>query len=254
MASAQLVVRVKRRREDEPTADLVVEATAKRHHMDASSIAMRLVDTVAPGQWSFDEGLPTSWLKAAAHSGTWGEVLRRLPNVDSSSYGAERPRPALQEVERRRLPGTCAVGGVSVQLIDVEPVSHQSQLQWTSPMSASMLSAALGAPPPSSIFTCDGVPLVSSKVVEPQSALGAHERRSDQEGDFVWDVYVPSDTMRGGLDDIYDDWPCSSAFVRLAAPAFDGDEWEDFDDIDDSQSDRGSRDFASDSSDGDSDL
>mmetsp|Transcript_115119 Transcript_115119/g.298492 ORF Transcript_115119/g.298492 Transcript_115119/m.298492 type:complete len:301 (-) Transcript_115119:7-909(-) len=217
------LVRVKRPRDVEPLPELLVEAShfGKRRRVGVASAALRLVDSVSAGQWTFHEGLPPDLSKAASA-------------VSAASSGASaverhRPRevrkraPVLQEAARRVVAGS---SGEAVQLVDVE-----------------VTAAAVTAPAPKPVlsgFLIDGQPLVATPCpVAAPAAAGAAEAPSEEDGDYVWDVYAASDFSLGaGVDG-------SSALLRLSAPltAEDDDddddlsELEDFGDIDDDSSD-----------------
>eukprot|EP00931_Biecheleriopsis_adriatica_P073428 TRINITY_DN47710_c0_g1_i1.p1 TRINITY_DN47710_c0_g1~~TRINITY_DN47710_c0_g1_i1.p1 ORF type:complete len:253 (+),score=64.25 TRINITY_DN47710_c0_g1_i1:70-828(+) len=204
----RLLVRVKRRRDEEPLPEILVEdpapradSAAKRLRPDAAAAALRLVDSVGSRQWPDEEdALPASWLRAAAHS------TGSTSSVGGTFWQKLNALPELHEAGRRLVGGST---GEAVQLIDVERPGGRE---------ASGPQLLTG-------FTIDGVEMFASPCGPPSSGEDA-----DME-DFVWDVYTLSD-----------DPPASaaSASVRLLEPMFGMDEnataLEDLEDIDDSQS------------------
>eukprot|EP00747_Dinoflagellata_sp_TGD_P027823 gnl/TRDRNA2_/TRDRNA2_132844_c0_seq1.p1 gnl/TRDRNA2_/TRDRNA2_132844_c0~~gnl/TRDRNA2_/TRDRNA2_132844_c0_seq1.p1 ORF type:complete len:259 (+),score=44.68 gnl/TRDRNA2_/TRDRNA2_132844_c0_seq1:56-832(+) len=242
MGEPPLLIRVKRRRDDEPIPELVVDAPAKRHQADASAAALRLVDSVACGRWTpEEEGLPLSWLRAAAGAGPWGAPL---PSSASRLSGAHavppsdwvsESRPILQEVQRRLLP-TATSEHDQVQLIDVENIGKLGQQP--SPYGYE------NASPATSVFTVDGMQMVATPVAQhagghPTSGQSAaHEECESGADEYVWDIYAPSDCSALTSSEAGHK-PHLSAFVRLATPLFAGSALEDLEDIDDSQSSAG---------------
>ncbi|CAK9003034.1 unnamed protein product [Durusdinium trenchii] len=179
-----LLVRVKRRLDEEPLPEILVEEPQrkdldKRVRPDASAAALRLVDTVGSRQWpDEDYGLPASWLHAAANA-SWPAMEGRLEKLPSL--------PALQEASRRLIEGcppqlkklrtnhSRSDGGA--MLIDVERSGENTE--------------SLGVEAPTA-FTINGVAMVATP---------------EKSSDFVWDVYAISDSVTSSL----------SAAVRLQA-------------------------------------
>ncbi|CAK9003035.1 unnamed protein product [Durusdinium trenchii] len=157
-----LLVRVKRRLDEEPLPEILVEEPQrkdldKRVRPDASAAALRLVDTVGSRQWpDEDYGLPASWLHAAANA-SWPAMEGRLEKLPSL--------PALQEASRRLIEGSD--GGA--MLIDVERSGENTE--------------SLGVEAPTA-FTINGVAMVATP---------------EKSSDFVWDVYAISDSVTSSL-------------------------------------------------------
>lgn len=217
----QLLVRVKRRRDEEPVKELLVQQhvpDAKRRRPDT---ALRLVDSVESCGWSFETGLPASWMRDAP------APSESTPSLGCPRQSSERG-PAhcvFRESQRRMVAGTF---GEPVQLVDLERVVEQAP--------------PIQKPVPS-IFTLDGMPLVATPSESSRTVSQEVQQRDrsvfdiDDPEAFVWDVYALSDSALGGLDGGF---PGFSARVQLTAPVFDDeafDELEDLEDIDDSQSD-----------------
>eukprot|EP00927_Polykrikos_kofoidii_P050096 TRINITY_DN44034_c0_g1_i1.p1 TRINITY_DN44034_c0_g1~~TRINITY_DN44034_c0_g1_i1.p1 ORF type:complete len:316 (-),score=47.82 TRINITY_DN44034_c0_g1_i1:61-1008(-) len=271
LQSNRMLVRVKRRLDDESIPELIVKDVAqgsetKRLRPDGATLALRLVDSVGCGQWHFDGGLPHTWLRAAADA-TW----RQLPSAPSAANrnrtaslesalaavgaGDGGVRPVLREVARTSV--RCE-DLEDVEIVDVEmasapvegslvksvrramgpAVSHYDADGLRYPASHPAAGGASVASP--SIFTVDGQPLVAvtppkQQVEEPLS------KRRGCEDDLVWDVYAPS-----ALDDTEWNGGCGansrfSALVQLASTACFSDEaLNDMGDIDDLQSDSAS--------------
>lgn len=241
-SEARVLVRVKRRRDEEPLPEIVVEAppaSSKRSRADAAAAALRLVDSVPSGGWPSEDGggLPLSWFRAAADA-TWGPAARdRQEQLPPAAFAPQAAcGSSLREARRQVVAGAL---GEPVHLIDVE----QRSMQVDRPR-----------PPPQvvapSIFTLDGQEMVATPAqaaVAPAVAPGwggggggflhgMDDEEDDMGGDFVWDVYA----LSGGPP--FASSSLGGASVRLSAPVFDLDEdaLEDLDDIDDSQSDDGS--------------
>mmetsp|Transcript_10313 Transcript_10313/g.27505 ORF Transcript_10313/g.27505 Transcript_10313/m.27505 type:complete len:262 (-) Transcript_10313:63-848(-) len=230
----QVLVRVKRPRDAEPVPELVVEAPtgrSKRSRGDASAAALRLVDSVPYG--SDDDGLPLSLLRAASQA-QW--PLPPLPQRPAPDW---RPLPAAQaslfQESRRRVVEGCRAGEL-VQLIDVEletePKSLLSQGGWGE--EAAEAEHAPPFPPAApTVFTIGGMAMVAT----PTPAAPARSPHGGSGGDYVWDIYALSERAP---EHAAAEMPGCGGLVRLAAPFFDeGEDWSDFDDIDDSQSDGG---------------
>merc|ERR1719324_730711 len=191
MSETQMLVRVKRRRDEDPIPELRIEAPAKRNRPTASAAALRLVDSVSSAQWDFSEGIPASWLHAAA-SAEWGAQAPlsqppRQVNADEM---------LLQESRRQMV---AAAFGETVQLIDVDRVSMEPE-------------AAAPQQIPSSIFTIDGQPLVAVSSDASASCSSGYPSNRNSDDMFVWDVYAMSDDTRN------QDMSCLSAVVRLMGP------------------------------------
>jgi len=212
----RLLIRVKRSLDAEPIPELLVEQgepppKSKRVRLGASGAALRLVDTVTPSCWSFEDGLPVSWLHAAA-SAEWGPA-RQLPLLEPSETW-----PILRESSRRTV---SAEVGEAVQLIDVEPVLEPSK------------KLAAGMAPPQ--FTVDGQPLLTATTPLYSGGLSgpAHEVKLANADEFVWDVYAMSEQCANAQFGI------GGALVWIdPLSALDAEDAHDLEDIDDSQSDR----------------
>lgn len=222
MDDQHLLIRVKRALDAEPIPEIVVEGprvSAKRQRPDAAAAALRLVDTVASGQWNLEGGLPTSWLRAASCA-AWGAPLAQAPPLAHLANGdvpMSDQRPALQEAGRQTVTASL---GASIQLIDVEPVPKNAPRAPSQPLT----------------FTIDGQELLpvdaehKSRQDDPAVFSGGCEAAS---GGFLWDVYAPVDsTWNGQLEGAG-----FRTFVRLAAPLLSDEDLDDLEDIDDSQSD-----------------
>jgi len=227
------LVRVKRLRGAEPLPELVVEApqlsAGKRRRVGVAPATLRLVDSVGAGQWSFQEGLPSDWSKAASAASASSAAERRQPREvrngappwASWQAGVGGATPVLQEAARRVVAGAA---GEAVQLVDVEAANASAPAPAPVP-AAAMLSG----------FLIDGQPLIATP--SPVVPASSSEAPLEEDGDFVWDVYAPSDGVFAAPGD------GSAALLRLAAPFLeeeDMSELEDFGDIDDDSSDAGS--------------
>mmetsp|Transcript_65333 Transcript_65333/g.156178 ORF Transcript_65333/g.156178 Transcript_65333/m.156178 type:complete len:280 (-) Transcript_65333:3-842(-) len=222
----QMVVRVKRPRDSDPVPELLVEprtrAAGKRTKPSASAVALKLLDSVNCNHWDdFDEeGLPASWLHAAAEAGSWGN-LAHLPSIplgpgrgEKRATASDGKMPMFRESARQVVRG--ADGG-TVELVDIEPAASAASLP--------------AARPASSIFTLDGEALVA------EESQQMPEETASSEG-YVWDVYAlssaPPSERLAASDGLFD----FSAYVRLTSSAMHGSDVgssdeEDAGDIDD---------------------
>ncbi|CAK0882769.1 unnamed protein product [Prorocentrum cordatum] len=233
-APGGVLLRVKRRRSAEALPEIVAEVpdehgagpTKRPRTGAASTTTLRLIDSVEPDQWSFELGLPASWLQWASGGRAAPEVELPWPPGEPPPAGASLvcqnsarragAGAALQEVGRRLVAGGAA--GAPLQLVDVE-----------------MARQAVPAPPPA--FTVGGLPLLAEAVDGPPAAAASAEPPGGSDEDFLWDVYAPSDAQPEGLGGAFGRGP--GARVLLAAPLQGDEDLEDLEDIDDSQSSSG---------------
>eukprot|EP00435_Cladocopium_sp_Y103_P049786 s394_g15.t1 len=207
-----LLVRVKRRLDEEPLPEILMEeprrSSDKRVRPDATAAALRLVDSVGSQQWPDEEyGLPASWFHAAANA-SWPSTmpegcLQKLPAV-----------PSLHEASRRMIESWD--GGT--MLIDVD--REDTEMSGVPTQEAAPAS-----------FTINGVEMVATAAPAIKSSA-----------EFVWDVYALSDTpapnlaaslrlqdpleldLEDGLDDL-EDIDDSSDEGRPCGPDSDSDDW-----------------------------
>ncbi|CAE7321979.1 unnamed protein product [Symbiodinium natans] len=164
MDERRVLVRVKRRLDEEPLPEILVEeprkTADKRQRPDATAAALKLVDTVGSRQWPDEEyGLPVSWFHAAANA-AW-------PNMPpGASLHRLEPMLELREASRRLVGGCLADGSTSVQLIDVDRFESDPSQDCAMPASTSG-------------FTVNGMELIATPCEQSQS-----------QDDFVWDVYA----------------------------------------------------------------
>lgn len=215
-----LLVRVKRRLNEEPVPNLVVEVpqpTGKRRKLDSTSAQLRLLDTVGVAEWWFESGLPCSWSKAANACADWPVSPGR-----SSTQDAGRCDQGSIEGRKLREAGRSVVlgnAGEPVQLVDID--ATRTSMKETAPTQAF------------SGFLIDGQPLVAVPTGAPEQASTCDE---EDDSNFVWDVYAPSEpAVRTDYSDGL------HSHVHLNAPLFFDVESEDvieedFGDIDDSSS------------------
>jgi len=196
----------------------VASAVGKRRRVGVAAASMRLVDTVASDQWAFQQGLPQTWSQAASSS---------APRPSKDPSWQPSPKFLGQEATFREAARRVVVGcsGEAVHLVDVELRSKPTGAKLVAPAAAVGLMSG---------FLIDGQPMFATSTGE--AAPPEHADDDSDDGDFVWDVYAPSETSTG--------WSCEgfSAYVELNAPIFGEEEWEevnddDVGDIDDSSSD-----------------
>mmetsp|Transcript_17490 Transcript_17490/g.41515 ORF Transcript_17490/g.41515 Transcript_17490/m.41515 type:complete len:168 (+) Transcript_17490:62-565(+) len=158
MDERRVLVRVKRRLDEDPLPEILLEEprkdSEKRKRPDATAAALKLVDTVGSRQWPDEEyGLPVAWFHAAANA-AWPAMPQ------GGMLQQTEPMLELREASRRLIGG---YAGETVQLIDVDRSEN-------CPMPAA-----------TSGFTINGMELV------------AEPRPPSPREDFVWDVYALSD-------------------------------------------------------------
>eukprot|EP00930_Biecheleria_cincta_P102295 TRINITY_DN93988_c0_g1_i1.p1 TRINITY_DN93988_c0_g1~~TRINITY_DN93988_c0_g1_i1.p1 ORF type:complete len:258 (-),score=52.77 TRINITY_DN93988_c0_g1_i1:43-816(-) len=218
MGDHRLLVRVKRRRDEEPLPEIILEGPrtrTKHFRPDASAAALRLVDSIGSRQWPDEESsLPASWFRAAADASWLPSGIKPYSSLQAESASESaaaagsfwhqlHSRPELYETSRRSVEGSA---GEMVQLIDVErPMPEASQQHR-----------------PLTGFTIDGMELLATPCSVAPTRLPGQSA-----GDFVWDVYAVSDSPA---------MFASSASLQLGdCPSLeDDDALEDLDDIDDS--------------------
>lgn len=130
---------------------------------------------------------------------------------------APRPQPSLREVGRRTVATASAQG--PVQMIDLVQVGAAR-------------SSKPARPPPAFLVNGQALFVVEDEVT-PSVETADDDDDAMTDGDYVWDVYAMTNASPVGTDL---DGGTGPAFAQLAAPIF-GDDFEDLEDIDDSQSD-----------------